>query len=76
MSKFVRVSRKWNSHTITHTVIEESDGIRIEASLEEFLVALAKETGMEMFTKRREKAMLANMDKVIQDMKDSTRFTA
>lgn len=75
MSCFVRVSRKWDNHEITHTVIEESDGIRIEAPLDEFLIALAKETGLSMFTARREKALLANVDKVIRDMKESTRYS-
>lgn len=72
---FVRVSRNWKNHQITHTVIQDEDGIRIEAPLEEFLIALAKETGFGIFTERREKALLENVDKVIRDMKESTRYT-
>lgn len=40
---FVKVSRKWKGHEIEHNVVFDQDEVRIEATLEQFLIALAKE---------------------------------
>jgi len=40
---FVRVSRNWKDHEIQHTVCFDKDGVCIEAPLDQFITALAKE---------------------------------
>ncbi len=73
---YVKVSRKHNEAGIRHTVVFDENEVRIEAPLDEFLTALANVVNHDVilaFTpKQLAKKLLANVDAVITDMKNST----
>jgi hypothetical protein len=83
---FVRVSRRHgDGHEIEHTVVFDSGEVRIEAPLDQFLIALAEEVGDIGVAVKKwygtkhvpsdlSKKLLDAAPAIIQEMKEQTKY--